>query len=206
MSTATFKGVVAFLSLALAGCGGGFGFGSSNVPDRIALSDGTQVVGPPGWCVDTGLTQQGAANAVVILGHCMAMRGRETQMPDVLGVLAVAVEMQLASAPTAADLETLFAGEEGLALLAGDSDVESILASDVERVGETVFIRTEQNAGLGGTEPETWRAIFSHHGRLFSISLRAVEGEVISPEAARRTLSSQANQIRTANQVVLAAE
>jgi hypothetical protein len=95
------------------------------------------------------------------------------------------------------ELAALVEGPEGRDLLARDVPVA---VTEVETAQDAVFVGySETGVAAPGVPPPLWRAFFDLGDRMATVSIRPVEGAVLSSAAERRLIGEAVAQLRAAN-------
>jgi hypothetical protein len=207
-STSTWiSSAVAFVAtLALTACGVGPEYGAGvtrSAPEQLWVAERSIVVaGPPGYCIDRGLSRLGGAGAFVLLGSCASISGSgERPAPVVPAILTVSVSAEAGDPPDLAELRSYLETPAGRGALSrgGDSSSVTILETKVE--GGVLYVLAHDTSDdlVTGMSDTYWRALFVLNGRLVSAAAVGFDGQAIGPDAGLSTLRSLTERLRREN-------
>ena len=192
------------LALAIAGCGAGIPV-TRNAPEAMLVADRSVVVaGPPGYCIDRSVTEDGANGAFVLLGSCASIAGDAAlphpERPGVLTVTVSEIAVAGGGAPGPADLAAYFRTAAGRAALSRDGHPDSVEIVETRVDGDALYLHARDPGGRGqGMADDYWRALLSVNDRLVILSVNSFSARPLPAREGRRTLDAFAARIRSAN-------
>ncbi|ROT97734.1 hypothetical protein [Histidinibacterium lentulum] len=177
-------GLLAFLGMAPAGR-----------ESLQVLGDAVTVRGPAGYCVDPGASAPDRGFAV--LASCARTGRGDPVRLDALMTVQVGAPGSAMGDTGARELAALLEGPEGRGLLAQGVPVR---VTEVQTAPGTVFVGySEAREAAGGPPPPLWRAFLDLGDRMATVSIRPVDGAVLSSDAERRLIGEAVAQLRAAN-------
>ena len=215
------------LTLALAGCGGGFreGGGSSTgggpapinpmaslfgaLPGRGGPTETTvtasniRIGGPEGFCIDTQSGQDDGLSAFVMLTNCSVLAGRSNLTGEARAVLTASVR-QNADGPIATrlgEVDQILRSEAGRATLSRSGDAATVTVLDSFAQDNTLYLRLRDTSTAlqADTTDEHWRAIFDLDAALVTLAVQGVASDPLSPDTGLRLLQTYAARVKTLN-------
>jgi hypothetical protein len=189
-------------ALMVAGCDGGT-VATRAATDRVLVADRSVIVaGPPGYCVDRGLSRMGDDAAVVILGSCASIAGSaDAPMPSAPAILTVTVAEEVGAVVDIGVLRAFLATRDGKAALSRSGDPDSVRILETRQAGDVIYIHARHNdAGdLPGVSDTYWRALFELNGRLVTASVVGLARRPITSDAGFDTLRSLTERLLREN-------
>lgn len=174
-----------------------------SAPERVLVADRSVIVaGPPGYCIDQGLSRMGDGAAFVLLGSCASIEGSaDTPMPRAPAILTVSVS-EAAVAPLEIEvLRAYLATRDGKAALSRSGDPDSVRILETRTSDGVLYIHARDlSAGVApGMSDTYWRALFELNGRLVTASVIGLEQRPITPDAGLATLRALTERLRREN-------
>lgn len=174
-----------------------------SAPERVLVADRSVVVaGPPGYCVDRGLSRMGEGAAFVLLGSCASIAGRtDAPMPRAPAVLTVTVSDTAVAALEIEVLRAYLATRDGRAALSRSGDPDSVRILETRNAEGVLYIHARDvSANVApGMSDTYWRALFELNGRLVTASVIGLEQRPITPDSGLETLRSLTERLRREN-------
>jgi hypothetical protein len=160
------------------------------------------VAGPPGYCVDRGLSRMGDGAAFVLLGSCASISGSAAApMPSAPAILTVSVSEAVGEAVDIEILRAFLATRDGKAALSRSGDPASVGILETRSSGGVLYIHArDTSAGvMPGMADTYWRALFELNGRLVTAAVVGMDRRPIAPEEGLATLKSLTERLRREN-------
>ncbi|MEM9973658.1 MAG: hypothetical protein AAF771_05715 [Pseudomonadota bacterium] len=207
MSTWISRLFVACAALAVAACADGLNpVATRAAPEQLFVTgDKIVVAGPPGFCIDTGASNDAGESAFVLLASCASIsRDPDSPRPERPGLLTVTV-----SAGSGVDydgfeaeLENYIRSTEGRALLSrtGDASSLEILETQIEEGAIYIHARDGSDLSRGRLEADYWRAFLGMGDRLVTASVTGFAATPLSREMGLFLLDSFANRLMLENE------
>jgi hypothetical protein len=187
---------------------GGLTAASRRAPQKITVAAGAvSIAAPPGYCINTSVSQDTSDGAFVLLGSCRALRGLFSPAPADPAVLTASVSgtAQEGDAPdlSADRLERYFRSQPGQKALSRshDADTVSILATDSTEEAFFVQVRDTSGTQNSGLKPEYWRALIDVNGYLITASVMTFNASAMTSASARQTLERFTTRLRRENEL-----
>jgi len=159
------------------------------------LGGAVTVRGPAGYCVDPGASAPERGFAV--LASCERTGRGDPVRLDALITVQVGEPGSAMGPAGARELAALLEGPEGRGLL---SQGVPVRVTEVETAADAVFVGySEAREAAAGPPPPLWRAFLDLGDRIATVSIRPVEGAVLSSDAERRLIGEAVGQLRAAN-------
>ncbi|MGI1664133.1 hypothetical protein ACRDNQ_17980 [Palleronia sp. KMU-117] len=160
------------------------------------------MAGPPGYCIDRGLSRLGGVAAFVLLGSCASIADSgDRPAPDVPVILTVAVSADAGAAPDLAQLRAYLATPAGRGALSRGGDPASVTILATKREGEVLYVLARDTSDdlVPGMSDTFWRALFVLNGRLVSAAAVGFDQRPIGTDAGLATLQSLTERLRREN-------
>lgn len=176
-------------------------------PQRMALAGGQVVIaGPRGFCIDRAASSTRAEEqAIVVLSSCRALGSglltRSASDSAILTATLAPAGVQLDIAQAAAQMQRLFATEQGRAALSRSGRAASVNVLESFAAEDAYFLRLSDTSPFPGGEvsAEYWRAIFGMEARVLTISAHGLEGAPLARNDGIRLLRDFKQSIQRAS-------
>ena len=135
------------------------------------------VAGPPGYCVDSTVSQDGPGGAFVMLGDCAQLNVGSQNSPEQPAVLTATISSgsRIRQRPSTAQLEAFFRAPEGLAALSLDGTADTVTVQRTRIAGDVLFLLVTDTSAArpAGLSDTSWRAVFTLNDRFVSLTAAA---------------------------------
>ena len=169
---------------------------ASGPPQVAVLGQSVNVVGPPGYCVDTEATRESDIEAFVLLVRC-----RATLRPT--PVLSATITRLAAPSDSAPDalrgLTEYLTTATGRAQLSRSGDPRDVTVLETMFADQAVWLLIEDRGNPGSFDPTYWRAILPVADRIVTLSVLAAKDYPLERGAGLATLRGFVTRIRRAN-------
>lgn len=157
------------------------------------------VAGPPGFCVDPGVSKPRRGFAVI--SSCAVLGGDTRPGIDGLATVQFGDADSASVAGSEPAMRAFLETPQGGALLSATGDAQQVevletIAAD-NRVG--VFLRDAEPSHVPGLQSEEWRMFFDLDGRLVTVAVRGLVRAPLNAERSRRLMEDMVAAIIAVN-------